>query len=107
MHDELTGAAPERRSLLALLRAERATLERSGVRRAALFGSVARGDANAESDVDILVVLDPDAHVGLIRFAMLQEHLQRVLGRHVDVLSHGALKTDRDAAILADAVWAF
>jgi uncharacterized protein len=107
MEDDRTAVMPDRNALLDALRAERPALERSGVRRAALFGSVARGDANTESDVDVLVVLDPEAHIGLIRFAKLQEYLQRVLGRHVDLLSHRALSPDRDAAILADAVWAF
>jgi predicted nucleotidyltransferase len=35
----------------------------AGVRHAAVFGSVARGDAVANSDIDILVELDPEAHV--------------------------------------------
>jgi uncharacterized protein len=98
---------PDQNAMLALLRAERRVLERSGVRRAALFGSTARGNATAASDVDILVVLDPAAHVGLIRFAALQEHLRQLLGRDVDLVSRGALRPDRDGAILDEAIWAF
>jgi len=94
-------------AMLALLRAERPALERFGVRRAALFGSVARGDAHARSDVDVLVVLDPEAHVGLIRFIDLQQRLRTLFGREVDLVSRGGLRTDRDAAILEQAVWAF
>lgn len=98
---------PDRRVLLALLRAERPALERYGVRSAALFGSTARGEAQAGSDVDVLVVFAPEAHIGLVRFVDLQERLQTLFGREVDLVSRGALKPDRDAAILEQAVWAF
>lgn len=107
MHEREATDAPERHTLLALLRAERPLLERSGVRSAALFGSTARGDARADSDIDILVVLDPDAHVGLLRFIELKERLENLFGRDVDLVSRGALRPDRDAGILAEAVWAF
>ncbi|HEY6237016.1 MAG TPA: nucleotidyltransferase domain-containing protein [Candidatus Elarobacter sp.] len=82
-------------------------MEQSGIRRAALFGSTARGDANPDSDVDVLVVLDPDAHVGLVRFVALRDHLRQLFGRDVDLVSRGALRADRDHAILDEAVWAF
>ena len=107
MHERRGGPVPDRNELLTLLRADRRTLEQSGIRRAALFGSTARGDANPDSDVDVLVVLDPDAHVGLVRFAALQDHLRQLFGRDVDLVSRGALRTDRDGAILDEAVWAF
>jgi len=100
-------AIPARDELLALLRAERHHLECSGVRRAALFGSAARGDATMSSDVDVLVVLDPNAHVGLVQFAKLREHLRKLFGRDVDLLSHRALRPERDGATLDEAVWAF
>ena len=43
------------RETLALLQAHQAELQRRGVRHAAVFGSVARGDARPESDTDILI----------------------------------------------------
>jgi uncharacterized protein len=107
MRDRSAEAVPNCQALLTLLRTDRGALERAGVRRAALFGSTARGDANAASDVDVLVVLDPEAHIGLVRFAALQEHLRELFGRKVDLVSRGALQPDRDAAILEEAVWAF
>ena len=107
MHERGADGAPDRLELLRLLRADRGVLERSGIRCAALFGSTARGDAKANSDVDVLVVLDPDAHVGLVRFVALQEHLRQLFGREVDLVSRGALLPDRDGAILDEAVWAF
>jgi uncharacterized protein len=99
--------APTSRNVIALLRAERPALERYGVRRAAVFGSVARGDAHDGSDVDVLVVLDPDAHVGLVRFVEIQQRLRSLLGREVDLVSRGGLRSDRHAEILDQAIWAF
>jgi uncharacterized protein len=58
------------------------------VRQLALFGSYARGDQQADSDVDILVDVDP--HIGL-GFVTLAETIERLLGVHVDLISRRAI----------------
>jgi len=60
-----------------------------GVKRVALFGSVARGEDTARSDVDILVAFK--APVGLFRLARLRRELEERLGRPVDLLTEGFL----------------
>lgn len=55
----------------------------------ALFGSVARGDAGPESDIDILVEVDPSIGLG---FVTLAERLEAEMGRKVDLVSRRALK---------------
>jgi predicted nucleotidyltransferase len=57
------------------------------VSRLALFGSFARGDQRADSDVDILVEVDPS--IGL-EFVTLAERLEKVLGVPVDLVSSRA-----------------
>ncbi len=55
-----------------------------------LFGSHARGDATADSDVDLLVEFDRP--VGLFELFALQDELELILGRHVDVGTVQSLK---------------
>jgi hypothetical protein len=100
-------SVPDLAASIALLRKDRQALNTAGVHRAALFGSVARGEARSNSDIDVLVELNPDAHVGLVQFVDLQEHLRALFQRDVDVVSLRALHPARDAAILAEAVYAF
>jgi hypothetical protein len=63
------------------------------VKRAALFGSVARGDMNKNSDVDILVEFLPDTR-GLVFFG-LRLDLEEALGRKVDLITFNALKKSK------------
>ena len=51
---------------LETLRRSEPDLRARGVRRAAVFGSVARGDGRPDSDIDILVEIDPDAHLTVV-----------------------------------------
>jgi len=66
-----------------------------------VFGSVARGDATEDSDIDLLVDFEPDS--SLFDVMHLTEELEELLGHSVDVVSTGGLK-DRDARIVAEAV---
>lgn len=60
-------------------------LRRFGVRRAHLFGSAARGELVASSDIDLLVELGDPVDYGVV--LRLAEALERVIGRRVDVLT--------------------
>jgi uncharacterized protein len=73
------------------LRASRAELEREGVRHVVIFGSFARGDDRPDSDIDILVSLDPDVDIKLSALMALQRILEAIVGRPVDMLDSAAL----------------
>ncbi len=75
-----------RDELLNVLASHREELEERGVRSLAIFGSAARGETGADSDVDVLVELAPEAHVGLFGLVGLKEYLEAALGRPVDVV---------------------
>jgi len=70
-------------------------------RRVRLFGSVARGDDTATSDIDLLVDFEPGS--SLFDLYRLTSELEELLGQPVDVVSVGGLKP-RDRHLLADAV---
>jgi uncharacterized protein len=77
--------------------------ERFEARELAIFGSAARGEMQATSDVDLLVEFQPDAKIGLLRFAELEEELAATLGRRVDLVSKGGLKRAIRSRVLAEA----
>ena len=70
-------------------------------RQIALFGSVARGDATDDSDIDFLVEFEPGS--SLLDLLRLQDELSELLRRPVDVVSVGGLKP-RDDHIRTEAV---
>jgi predicted nucleotidyltransferase len=73
-----------------------------GVRRIALFGSMVRGEACADSDVDLLVEFEPGGK-SFDRFLALSELLERLLGRHVELVTTEALSPYIGPHILAEA----
>ena len=58
----------------------------------ALFGSVVRSDFGPDSDVDVLVSFNPDAGHSLFDLIDLQEALERLFGRKVDLVERRALR---------------
>ena len=61
------------------------------VTKAFVFGSVARNDENLESDVDLLIELDHQAKVGLMKFASIKFGLENILQKKIDLLSEGGI----------------
>ena len=81
---------PRREAVLRVLRESKPSLEQEfPVWRLALFGSVARDEADEQSDVDILVEVEPS--IGL-DFVTLAERLESLLGHKVDLVSRRGIK---------------
>lgn len=68
----------------------------------AVFGSVARGEARQDSDIDLLV--DAPTGTSIKDMVALQELIEAILGRHVDVVSFGGLKPGMDDDVRREAV---
>lgn len=76
--------------------------ERHGARNVRIFGSVVRDEANATSDVDLLIELDPDRSL-LDRIALMHD-LEDLLGCKVDVVNQNALHWTVRDRILTEGV---
>jgi predicted nucleotidyltransferase len=72
--------------VIATLRAHEAELRQAGLSSLSLFGSVARGETETESDVDLAAEFDPAARMDLLRLAALERRIAELLGRPVDLL---------------------
>lgn len=64
------------------------------ISRMAVFGSVARGEATKQSDIDLLIALKPSNQrpkLGLFKFIEIEEHLSKELGKEVDLVTEDSL----------------
>ena len=74
---------------------------RHGLRNVRVFGSIVRGDAGRNSDVDLLVDVDPART--LLDVIAFEQDLEELLGRSVEVLTDGGLSPYLRQRILAEA----
>jgi len=92
---------------VATLRRYEADLRARGIRHAGVFGSVSRGKNRPDSDLDIIIEIEPDAHVTVFDYVGLKEYIAGLFEGAVDVVSREALKPHIRPAVTADAIYAF
>jgi predicted nucleotidyltransferase len=97
----------DRKDVIAILQQHREDLRARGVRHAVLFGSVARDEARANSDLDILIELDPALKIGAFEYAGLKMYIEELFIGPVDVVNRDALKPHLRPATSVDVVFAF
>src|ERR1700730_6726238 len=93
--------------ILARLKENEAALHARGVAHAALFGSRARGDNRPGSDIDIMIEIDPEAHIGVFAFAWLKDYIGEFFDAYLALVSRYALKSYIRPAATADAIYPF
>jgi len=94
----------QREEILRILAEHKEELRRFDVKSLALFGSIARGEERADSDVDILVEFSKP--VGLFEFIRLKRSLEGLLGRPVDLATPAAIREKMREQVLREAVYA-
>lgn len=94
-HFDLVGLRARRREILAYA-------AEHGARNVRVFGSTARGEAEASSDVDLLVEMEPGRN--LLDLVGFWQDLEDLLGSHVDVLTDGGVSPHMRDRIFAEAV---
>lgn len=105
--DEEVRDPPTLAAVLRKLRGAEAALHEEGVHTVWVFGSVARGDAGPDSDVDLAIEIDPDRRPTLFTLARLQTLLETELGTKVELGLRGDLRPRVAEAFARDAVRAF
>jgi uncharacterized protein len=82
-------------------------LRKRGVLHIGVFGSVARGDYDDESDVDVIVQVDYQVFRDLVGLLELKDEFSQAFSRPVDVVSMGGLKSPKHDHIRKEMVLAF
>ena len=77
-------------------------LQQYGITKAAIFGSLAKGEAKTSSDVDILVEIKSD--ISLLDFVGIKLELEEALGRKVDLVEYETIKPIIKERILSEQV---
>jgi uncharacterized protein len=93
--------------VLRTLRTHRTDLERIGVVHAAIFGSVARGEDRPDSDIDILVEVNPSVVSSIFAYGGIQQELESWIGRPVDLAGKDRLRPGVAAEAERDQILAF
>ena len=102
--DEAGGQEPPLKSeIRAELAAMEETLRREGVTALSLFGSVVRGEAQADSDIDVLIEVNPKSKFGLLDRIGVKHLIEDRLNRKVDVLKKGSIRPEFEQRILREA----
>jgi predicted nucleotidyltransferase len=96
-----------RQEILARLKENETALRARGVSHAAVFGSRARGDDRPDSDIDIMIEVDPAAPIGVYEYVALKDYIAELFDGSVDVVSRNGLKSYIRPAATADAIYAF
>lgn len=93
--------------IIAALQPHLADLRQAGVRHLSLFGSVARGEATADSDIDLAAEFDPATKPDLFRLSRVQRQLSHILGQPVDLLPEPVVRPGLRQALERDRVRVF
>ena len=82
-------------------------LQSRGILHAAVFGSVARGEAKNSSDIDILIDLDPCISMDIYTYVNLKRFIASLFPIPTDVVNSAALKEEISFNAQCDAIYAF
>ena len=107
LEQERSPAPPHRETIVETLRAHQDELQQLGVAGLSLFGSVARGDATPNSDVDIAITVDRNRALSLLDLGGIQDRLQALLQTPTGIVMEPAEKRTVQKEIDRDRVRVF
>lgn len=103
----MQAAALDKHWVIAKLREHETELKAAGIAHLVLHGSVARGEASTESDIDLIGDFDRTKGLTLFDLVGLERKLTGILGRHVDLADQQTLKEPVRIRAEREAVIAF
>ena len=92
---------------LETLRRFEQALRGRGLKHAALFGSVARGENRSDSDIDIMVEFDLEVRITAFDYVELKEYIAGLFDQPVDIVNSEGFKPYIRPVTMADAIYAF
>jgi len=96
----------DRETVIRTLRAREAELRAEGISHVFLFGSVARGEADEESDVDLFYDYEPD-RFGFLQFMKIRDLAPEIIGQPVDIMPRDGIHQRIRASVEKTAVKVF
>jgi hypothetical protein len=96
----------DRETVIRTLRAHEAELRAEGISHVYLFGSVARGEADEKSDVDLFYDCEPECF-GFLQFMGIRERVPEILGLPVDIMPRDGIHRRIRAEVEAEAIPVF
>lgn len=97
----------DRARAIRILKQHQTELVKRGVQHVALFGSLARDEGDAASDVDLMIDLEPDAKISMFDYVDLVEYVQGLFTERVDVANRESLKPHVRPSAERDAINVF
>jgi len=94
-------------AVITTLREHEPELRAAGVTRLSMFGSVARGEARPDSDIDLLAAFDEARNLSLLDMIRIENQIADLLGRAVDLIEEGTLKPHVRQTVEHETVRAF
>ena len=97
----------KRDEVIATPRAHEPALRSAGIARLSRFGSMARNEARADSDIDLLAAFDEAHALSLLDIIGIENRLADLLGQPVDLIEEGTLRPRARRNVTREAVRAF